>query len=76
MLNFTCAELNARVKWMWGATFESIKCNVCLSATETVEDLTYVRLLIQTLHFRCAELTTWILVNYYYITGNIDSEQS
>ena len=38
MSNFLCAELNVRVKCMWGATFESIKCNV--SATETVEDLT------------------------------------
>ena len=28
--NFTCAELNARVKCMWSATFESIKFD-CLN---------------------------------------------
>ena len=32
--------------------------------------LTYVRLLIQTSHFTCAEVNAWILVDYYYITGN------
>ena len=58
MSNFTWAKLNARVKCMLSATFESIKLNAmfAVSATETVEDSTKVQLLIQTSHFTSANL--------------------
>ena len=38
--NFTCAELNARVKRMWSATFESVKFD-CLNQ---MQRLPYLRL--------------------------------
>ena len=57
--NFTCAELNARVKCMWSATFESFKFD-CLNLMRRLPYLrlkqSKVRLLIQTSHFTYAEL--------------------
>ena len=46
MSHFTFAEFNSSIKYMWYATFESIKFGsfeFAESETETVEDSTWIR---------------------------------